>query len=607
VPNSFPDPPVPSAPHEAQELFRAAAAAPPEEAPGLLARLASEHPDALAESGVPLLPLVLLAQLRHATDPDERERIAMKLGEAAVRTHPSVLTHDLLESGERLLTEQDPGAGPFIYWRSQWEQDEGARAVLRHISSLSGGQAASPGWVHDETGEHWWRGNGELLVPHERLVELTKQALTLEGEELSRSISVVAILDGVHLGESDPGGEEMARLTEGPLTLIALLTNPATLYAEQSRQTAWLSALLASALLAVLAGFWLMRRSIARERQLGELKSNFVASVSHELRAPIASMRVMAENLESGVVQEEPRRGEYHRLISEECRRLTTLIDNVLDFARIEQDRRSITSVKLMCRHSRATRSSSSNLAPAQRRQTIAAELETVDPPPICDGAAIQQALINLLDNAIKFSPVEAVIAVGLRTRNPGTWELSVKDPGPGIAPAEHERIFERFYRIGSELCRETQGRASDSASCSILRKDMAGRSRWRAIPGRAPPSRSACPQCRRTRATNSNRDMARILIIEDELPMRTALTDLLQAQGYRVIVAADGVTGLERALEEKPDLILLDVMMPKLDGFAVCRGVRQHAPAVPILMLTAKVRWMIAWKGSTLALMTIW
>ncbi len=82
---------------------------------------------------------------------------------------------------------------------------------------------------------------------------------------------------------------------------------------------------------------------------------------------------------------------------------------------------------------------------------------------------------------------------------------------------------------------------------------------------------------------------MPRILIIEDELPMRMALSDLLLAQGYRVIVAADGAAGLERALEEKPDLILLDVMMPKLDGFSVCREVRRFAPALPILMLTAK------------------
>ncbi|MDQ3625056.1 MAG: response regulator transcription factor [Verrucomicrobiota bacterium] len=82
---------------------------------------------------------------------------------------------------------------------------------------------------------------------------------------------------------------------------------------------------------------------------------------------------------------------------------------------------------------------------------------------------------------------------------------------------------------------------------------------------------------------------MPRILIIEDELPMRTALTDLLQAHGYRVITAADGAAGLERALAEKPDLLLLDVMMPRLDGFSVCREVRRCLPALPILMLTAK------------------
>jgi DNA-binding response OmpR family regulator len=80
-----------------------------------------------------------------------------------------------------------------------------------------------------------------------------------------------------------------------------------------------------------------------------------------------------------------------------------------------------------------------------------------------------------------------------------------------------------------------------------------------------------------------------RILIIEDETPMRTALADLLAAEGYRTLTAADGQRGLERALAEKPDLILLDVMMPKLDGFALCAELRRLANAVPVLMLTAK------------------
>ena len=80
-----------------------------------------------------------------------------------------------------------------------------------------------------------------------------------------------------------------------------------------------------------------------------------------------------------------------------------------------------------------------------------------------------------------------------------------------------------------------------------------------------------------------------RILIIEDELPMRTALADCLKSEGYRVLTAADGEAGLHTALTEKPDLILLDVMMPKLDGFAVCAELRRLERPVPILMLTAK------------------
>jgi DNA-binding response OmpR family regulator len=82
---------------------------------------------------------------------------------------------------------------------------------------------------------------------------------------------------------------------------------------------------------------------------------------------------------------------------------------------------------------------------------------------------------------------------------------------------------------------------------------------------------------------------MERILIVEDELPMRTALQDVLLAEGYRVLSAADGESGLERALAEKPDLILLDIMMPRLDGYAVCAELRRLSNPVPILMLTAK------------------
>jgi DNA-binding response OmpR family regulator len=82
---------------------------------------------------------------------------------------------------------------------------------------------------------------------------------------------------------------------------------------------------------------------------------------------------------------------------------------------------------------------------------------------------------------------------------------------------------------------------------------------------------------------------MSRVLIIEDERPMRLALQDCLEAEGHRVMAEANGETGLERALKEKPDLVLLDIMMPRLDGFAVCGALRRVRFVAPILMLTAK------------------
>ncbi len=80
-----------------------------------------------------------------------------------------------------------------------------------------------------------------------------------------------------------------------------------------------------------------------------------------------------------------------------------------------------------------------------------------------------------------------------------------------------------------------------------------------------------------------------RILLIEDEAPMRTVLKDILEAEGFRVLTAADGEIGLESAIHEKPDLILLDIMLPKLDGFALCAELRRLEIFTPVLMLTAK------------------
>jgi DNA-binding response OmpR family regulator len=122
---------------------------------------------------------------------------------------------------------------------------------------------------------------------------------------------------------------------------------------------------------------------------------------------------------------------------------------------------------------------------------------------------------------------------------------------------------------------------SAGTTSPSPVRRERAG------VRGRFQLNRSGCnsvPLC-----LCGEKIMSRILIIEDETPMRTALKDVLEAEGYRVLTAADGESGLQCALDEKPDLILLDIMMPKLDGYEVCAELRRLSNPVPVLMLTAK------------------
>ena len=249
------------------------------------------------------------------------------------------------------------------------------------------------------------------------------------------------------------------------------LTDRSLLYAKQRQLQFIFGALIAASAVAALIGFIAAYRAFRREQQLGEMKSNFVSSVSHELRAPIASVRLMAENLERGKISEPAKQGEYFRFIVQECRRLSSLIENVLDFSRIEQGRKQYefeptnlvalveTTVKLM--------------EPYAKEKGVKLETSNIQHPTsnteLCvDGRAIQQALVNLIDNAVKHSSKGETVTVGLEINNggdmatinhqPSTINLSVADHGPGIPAAEQEKIFERFYRLGSELRRETQG-----------------------------------------------------------------------------------------------------------------------------------------------------
>jgi len=248
-------------------------------------------------------------------------------------------------------------------------------------------------------------------------------------------------------------------------TLQIRLTDRTLLYARQRQLQYIFGTLIGVSAAAALLGFIAAYRAFRRQQELNDLKSNFVSSVSHELRAPIASVRLMAENLERGKIPAAEKQQEYYQFIVQECRRLSSLIENVLDFSRIEQGRKQYemepTDLATL------VRTTVQLMEPCAVEKGVCLRLESPDQPAIAsveahvDGRAIQQALVNLIDNAIKHSAAGQTVSVALvrRAAPPApAVHISVTDQGPGIPAAEQEKIFERFYRRGSELRRETPG-----------------------------------------------------------------------------------------------------------------------------------------------------
>jgi signal transduction histidine kinase len=299
--------------------------------------------------------------------------------------------------------------------------------------------------------------------------------------------NIAAINSSVQI--RSPRGNSIAPI---PFVTSVTLVDAAAYYHGQSvrRNLFYVVILCASAVAA--AGFAAMRAGFRRLQRINDLKSNFVASVSHEFRAPVASVRLLAENLERKTTPDPVRQQEYFRLIVQECDRLGNLIENLLSFSR--RERGQVTSfelkrvnlgdlvkqavaimepiaqkrgVKLVLKLDSdggfSNDPGSSVLEPKRIEAALSPEDGHSGRPTVilADSRGLMQVLLNLLDNALKFSPPQSAVEIfcaGVRYRETGCTAISIRDSGPGIDSSEFRRIFEPFYRVGSELIRETAG-----------------------------------------------------------------------------------------------------------------------------------------------------
>ena len=297
---------------------------------------------------------------------------------------------------------------------------------------------------------------------------------------------------------------------------------------------------------------------------LARLKSDFVANVSHELRTPLALIRLYAETLELGRLNAKEKYQEYFRIIREESERLTALINNILDFSRIEAGRKEYEFKETNLPELVRSTLDSYRFQIEQNGFSFEENIARDIPPVNVDREAIARSLLNLVNNALKYSKDQKYIGVSLY-RMDGCVKLEVADHGMGIPPGEQEKIFEKFYRCGDPLVHNIKGsglglslvrhivrahggdvqvesapeKGSKFTIALPLDPGPYGRGNRMKFPERGVVPRSAKPQ-------GEVMGASKILIVEDEPNMVAGLRDNFEYEGFQVITALDGVDGLD-------------------------------------------------------------
>jgi Na+/proline symporter/signal transduction histidine kinase len=227
-----------------------------------------------------------------------------------------------------------------------------------------------------------------------------------------------------------------------------------------------------------------LRRANERLRELDRLKDDFVSTVSHELRTPLTSVRSFSEILLDNPALEQRQRQEFLRIIVNESERLTRLINDMLDLAKIEAGKLEWHMQRVSA--SEVAREAATALGQLFRDKGVELKIELPDsvPTTIADRDRLFQVVVNLLSNAVKFSPRDVgLVTLAVETDTDGV-RLSVTDNGPGIAPKDRDAIFERFRQVGDTLTAKPEGSGLGLTISRMIVEHFGGRAWVEEAPG---------------------------------------------------------------------------------------------------------------------------
>lgn len=399
-----------------------------------------------SEAGLPLRSLAAIQLMRKETDPARLTELASVLSESMDFSAPVFIREARFRFGHFKL----PSPPALSAWEKKWRRSEIEAALARQI---------------DRNGPSTWKPHDGTLYlveirPQYGSWRVTKEADVIAAATESRfpgppeGTSVVIIAAGKQV--AGPTGKFPLFHTKGETWNCQVVVEGEDFF-ERSETSVrqFITILIAATALAGIFGLVQTGRAYLRAVELARRQGEFMAAVSHEMRTPLAAMRLLAENLESGVADRAGQRDEHTKLIREECARLGGLVDNVLAFTRHKHpDPHEAFDVSAMVEDAAAL------VKPLALRKNIAFThmVAPFPEPPQGDVASLRRALLNLLDNALKHTPGGGKVDCEVSPMDSAWWTMTVRDTGPGIPKEEREKIFDAFYRIGDELRRTTPG-----------------------------------------------------------------------------------------------------------------------------------------------------
>lgn len=335
-------------------------------------------------------------------------------------------------------------------------------------------------------------------------------------------------------------------------------------------------------------------RDITERRAVERIKDEIISVVSHELRTPLTSIRASLGLLRSPgmLAPMSPRAERLLEISMSNTERLVKLINDVLDLERMESglmelDRHPCTVGEIMTK-------ACAVVQPQMDDRGIAVHvvMGDADESILADCDRIVQVVINLLGNALKFSaPGSAIYVSESRIPDTDLVEFVVRDEGRGVAPDDLDRIFERFQQVNSSDSRDKGGTGLGLAICRTIVKQHGGRIWAESQMGKGSSFHFTLSAGANIAilvpASDPRRRM--IVVCDDEVSVRSVASQILKFNGFSVVTASSGAELLEVVSTMRPDAVLIDMMMPDINGWQVLATLRATPGMqdVPIVVLS--------------------